>query len=192
MDYVTYKEIEEILNMHIDENEQPYDIEENFYKLNKNFSILYNFVLSYNSYSNRLQTYNYSNESLSMIEAHILLDIISNPKITVTALSVKWKKTTSAISQTLKKLIQKGYVIREISSENAKFFHLYPTQKAKEFTLYHKHYDNIDIVKTIKKLHKNSSIEEIVAFYKVMNNFIEILDESSREKKSLSNSLNKK
>lgn len=180
MGNVNSKEIEKILDMYIEKNENTEEIEKNFEMLNKNFSILYKFVLAYNSYSNKLQNYNSDEEELSMVEAHILLDIVDNPQITVTELATKWKKTTSAISQTIKKLIKKQYVNREISPINAKFFHLYPTDKAKKFTLYHKHYDNIDIIKTIKKLKKTCSIEDIVSFYKVMEEFTKILDSSKK------------
>lgn len=180
MGNITSKEIEQILNIYIDANENVEEIEKNFEKLNQNFSILYKFILAYTSYSNKLQDYNSSEEELSMVEAHILLDIVDNPQITVTELATKWKKTTSAISQTIKKLIKKEYVIREISPVNAKFFHLYPTEKAKKFTLYHKHYDNIDIVKTIKKLRKTCSAEEIAAFYNVMSEFTKILDSNKK------------
>ncbi len=180
MGNISSKEIENILNMHVEDNENPQEIEKNFEILNKNFSILYKFILAYNSYSNKLQNYNSNEEELSMVEAHILLDIVDNPQITVSELAGKWKKTPSAISQTIKKLIKKGYVNREISPINAKFFHLYPTEKAKKFTLYHKHYDNIDIIKTIKKLRKKCSVEEIVSFYKVMDEFTEMLDNSKK------------
>ncbi len=177
MNKINCEEIEKILNVYIEENESSEEIEKNFEELNKVFNILYKFVLAYNSYSNKLQKYNSNEEELSMVEAHILLDIVDNPQITVTELATKWKKTTSAISQTIKKLIKKEYVEREISPVNAKFFHLYPTEKAKKFILSHKHYDNIDIVKTIKRLKKTCSVEEIVSFYKVMDEFTNILDE---------------
>ena len=180
MGNISSKEIEDILEMYIQDNEQPEDIEKNFEILNKNFSALYKFVLAYNGYSTKLKNYNSDEQELSMVEAHILLDIVDNPQITVTELAAKWKKTTSAISQTIKKLIKKGYVNREICPFNAKFFHLYPTEKAKKFTLYHKHYDNIDIIKTIKKLRKKCSVEEIVAFYKVMGEFTEMLDNGKK------------
>lgn len=177
---MTAKEVEKILNMYINDNESVEEIEKNFEKLNQNFSILYKFVLAYNSYSNKPHNYNFSEEELTMMEAHILLDIVDNPKITVTELATKWKKTTSAISQTIKKLIKKEYVCREISPINAKFFYLYPTEKAKKFTLYHKHYDNIDIVKTIKKLRKTCSAEEIAAFHNVMDEFTKILEANKK------------
>lgn len=181
MKKITPFEINEILKMQIFEDEPPLLIEENFRKLNKIFQILYDFILIYNSYSIKPRNYSHSKEILSMIEAHILLKIVDNPKITVSDLANFFKKTPSAISQIVKKLIQKEYIYREISPINAKFFYLIPTEKAKIFTLCHKHYDNIDSVKTLKKLAKYCSTEEIVCFYKVMETFTFIL-ESKKEK----------
>lgn len=181
MNSITTADVEKVLNLYIKNNETPEEIEKNFLFLDKNFSVLYDFILSYLNYVNRNKSYSNDFEELSMIEAHILLDIVNSPTITVTELAQKWKKTTSAISQTLKKLIKKEYVYREISSVNAKFFLLHPTEKGKKFTLQHKHYDNIDIVKTIKKLNKNFSSEEIAVFYRIMIKFTEILNSNNKK-----------
>lgn len=170
------KDIEKVLGLNIKKNENIAEIEENFKFLNGKFSILYDFILTYNNFVNKKKTYDSQGDELTMLEAHVLLDIVEYPKITVSELANKWKKTPSAISQTLKKLIAKDYVYREISSVNAKFFLLFPTEKGKKFTIYHKHYDNIDIVKTIKRLRKDFTVEEIAIFYKVMEGFTKIVE----------------
>ena len=57
-----------------------------------------------------------------MTEAHILTDIVDFEGITATELSKKWRKTRSAISQTIKSLLKKEYIYRVNSKDDAKFF----------------------------------------------------------------------
>lgn len=171
------QDIEKVLNLKIKKDESIQEIEENFKFLNDRFSALYDFILTYNNFINKKKTYDSNEDELTMIESHVLLDIVEHPQITVSELANKWKKTPSAISQTLKKLIAKDYVYREISSLNAKFFLLFPTEKGKKFTVCHKHYDNIDIVKTIKRLSKDFTPEEIANFYEVMKGFTKIMED---------------
>ncbi|NME35864.1 MarR family transcriptional regulator [Fusobacterium sp. FSA-380-WT-3A] len=166
---------EEILNTWIDENETEEITNERFKKLDKKAEILYEFVIAYNSYMNTKKDYG-TGEELSMIEAHILLDIVDNKGITVTELSKKWRKTKSAISQTIKSLLKKEYIYRENSQTDAKIFYLLPKEKAFKFVLAHKKYDNIDIIKTNKLLLKKFSIEELGTFYKVLEEYTNILN----------------
>lgn len=176
MNKINFKDIEKVLQLQIKNNESVEEIEKNFKFLNDRFSILYDFILTYANFINKRKAYAPEEENLTMLEAHILLDIVEHPNITVTELATKWKKTPSAISQTLKKLIAKNYVNREISSVNAKFFLLTPTEKGEKFTICHKHYDSIDIVKTIKTLSKDFSPQEIATFYDVMKKFTELVE----------------
>lgn len=166
---------EEIIGKWIDSNDSPEVVEKRFKKLNKQYEILYNFILAFNAYSTLKKNYNSGEDELSMTEAHILLDIADHSKITVTELAKKWGKTPSAISQTIKNLLKKEFIYREISAENAKYFYLFPTKKGLNFTFYHKKYDNIDIVKTSKSLLKKFSLDEIVAFYRVMEEYTKLL-----------------
>ena len=61
------------------------------------------------------------------------------------------------------------------SKDDAKFFHLFPHDKAKVFALNHKRYDNIDSVKTIKSLLKKFTPEELIIFDKVTEEYIKIM-----------------
>lgn len=182
MEKITSDDIEKISKLWIEESEEEKEkeekINETFKKLDRKHDVLYKFILSYTSYISSKQNYGYLDGELTMMEAHMLINIIDNPGITVTELSKEWKKTTSAVSQTIKKLIKKEFIYRKISEENAKFFYLYPSQKAKDYTRYHKYYDNIDIVKTIKVLNKKFSFEEIASFYEIMREYTKILEEN--------------
>mgnify|MGYP005895669701 FL=1 len=172
-----YKTIfkEEIIGKWIDENEDIEITNKRFVKLNKQYETLYNFTLAYNNYMTHKKNYNSGKEKLTMVESHILLDIVDNPKITVGELAKKWEKTPSAISQTIKTLLKKEFIYREISPENAKYFYLYPSIKGKEFTNCHKKYDNIDIVKTSKTLLEKFYLDEVVSFYMVMEEYTKLL-----------------
>ncbi|MDO4594226.1 MAG: MarR family transcriptional regulator, partial [Tissierellia bacterium] len=69
-------------------------------------------------------------------------------------------------------------VIRKNSKEDAKIFHLMPTELGKKVALNHKRYDNVDIVKTKKKLLKEFSVDELVAFDKICKIYTDILREN--------------
>lgn len=173
----------EIINTWIEPNESEEMVNKRFKVLNKKSQILYNFVLAYTNYMNLKRDYG-TGEELSMMEAHILTDIVDFEGITVTELSRKWKKTTSAVSQTIKSLLKKEYIYRVNSKDDAKFFYLHPYQKAKDFTLAHKRYDNVDIVKTNKSLLEKFTVDELIIFDKIMEEYTLILqkEELTKEK----------
>lgn len=174
MNYKTIFE-KEIIGKWIDENENLEISKKRFVSLNKTYETLYEFTLAYNNYMSVKKDYNSGEEKLTMVESHILLDIVDNPKITVGELAKKWEKTPSAISQTIKVLLKKGFIYREISTENAKYFYLYSSLKGEKFTNYHKKYDNIDIVKTSKVLLEKFSLDELSIFYEIMEEYTKIL-----------------
>lgn len=165
---------DEIINTWVKEDESIEEINRRFEKLNKKSEILYKFVLGYTNYMMIRRDYG-TTEKLSMLESHIVVDIVDNPGITVTDLAKKWIKTTSAISQNIKRLIQEGYIYREISKENAKFFNLYATDKGKKMAIEHKKYDNIDIIKTNKLLLKKFTAEQLAYFDKILEEYSRIL-----------------
>lgn len=167
--------INQIKKIWIDEHEDENAVNQHFAKLNEQFEILYKFVWLYSSYSNQKKDYGSGEGKLSVVEAHVLVDIVENPGITVGELSQKWKKTPSALSQTVKTLINGDYVYREISNKNAKFFYLQPTKKAKKFTLFHKRFDNIDTVKTFRTLMKKFTSKEIETFFQVMQEYSQLI-----------------
>ncbi|MBP1920607.1 MarR family winged helix-turn-helix transcriptional regulator [Youngiibacter multivorans] len=145
-------------------------------KFHEHTSILYAFVLVYSEFMSKKKDYGTGDE-MSMNEAHVLTDIVDNPGITVTELAKLWEKTTSALSQTVRKLINRDMIYRVNSKEDAKVFMLYPTQKAFEFNIAHKEFDVIDTIKTNKRLMKKFNPEELAIGYNVMKEFTDILRE---------------
>lgn len=174
--------MKEILNVESNpiNNQDIAEVSELFEKLSKNANVLYNFVLAYTDYINTKRNYG-NNEELSMMEAHVLTDIADNPGITVTELSKTWDRTTSAISQTVRKLIKKDLVYRVNSKEDAKFFFLYPSEKGKTFSLAHKKYDNTNIVETNKHLLKKFTMQDLCIFHDIMDEYTKLLKENKHK-----------
>ena len=122
---------DEIVDKWISMDESEELVNKRFKSLNKKSEILYNFVIAYTNYMNEKRDYG-TGEELSMTEAHILTDIVDYEGITVTELSKKWKKTRSAISQTIKSLLKKEYISSRDEIVNKKirvYYHIEPIGK---------------------------------------------------------------
>lgn len=165
---------EELKNTWVDENEEEEIVNERFKKLNPVMENVYDFVLTYSYYLNSRHEYG-EKYKFTMLEAHVLNMIVDNPGTTVSEIAKSFKRTNSSISQVLKRLIHWGYVERHINEDNAKFINLYGTESAKEFALEHKRYDNMDIVKTNKRLLEKFSSEELASFYNVLCEYNKIV-----------------
>jgi len=66
----------------------------------------------------------YGSDVLYQAEAYIVHEIGNTPQITVTELSEKLNKTKSAVSQMVKRLIDKGLVEQARDTENRRIYHL--------------------------------------------------------------------
>lgn len=167
----------EIINTWIDENESEESINHRYKKIDDFNQKIYGFVYTFYDYFRIRRNYG-NNHKFTMIEAHVLTDINDNAGITVSELADKGGKTISALSQTVRKLIKRGYVERINDKEDAKVFFLYPTEKGKEFAHLHKRYDVIDTIKVIKRLLRKYSQEEVVIFFNVLEEYKNLLVES--------------
>lgn len=178
-----YREIyeNEIIDCWIEKNEDEEKISERYKKLSKIVNPMYDFILAYSNYFSIRRDYGYGPE-LTMIEIHILTDIYDNPDTTVTEIAKKWNRTTSAISQIVRKLINFGLIDRENSKENGKFYHLKATKEGTKLALIHKNYDNIDIIKTRKKLMEKYSVDQIIAFDKICKEYTDLLRKVKKRK----------
>jgi len=149
--------------------------------VNRRMNIIYQFVLRYNDYINTRHNYT-SEETLTMLEAHTLTDICDYPDSTVTSLSENWGRTLSATSQTVKRLIDKKLVVRENDPENRRIFYLRPTEKGILVSDEHKRYDTEDTVKTVKRLLRELSFEEIETMFKGLEKYVELMNEDGKNK----------
>lgn len=150
------------------------DLYKSFAVLNQNMSVIYKFVLGYNDYINMRHNYS-SEETLTMLEAHLLTDVCDMENATVTSLSKSWGRSVSATSQTVRKLMSKGLVVRENSEMNGKIFYLKPTEKGIRVSDAHKKYDTLDIIKTVKVLMRTLSFDEINTMFKSMASYSSLL-----------------
>lgn len=148
-------------------------------KLMDNLNCLSKFVLTYSDYIFKSRDYG-TGDFLSMMEAHVLTDIVDNPGTTVTELAKVWDRTTSAISQTVRKLIRNDYVYRVNCQDNARVFFLYPTEKAKVFAAAHKEYDKRGTIESRLQLLEKFTEEEVEIFYAVMEEFTKIIQKANK------------
>ncbi|MDY3005916.1 MarR family transcriptional regulator [Anaerococcus porci] len=162
----------------LDDNKK--DTDRKYKELSKLLDPMYDFVLAFSNYYNTRRDYGFGPE-LTMIEVHILTQISDNPSITVTELAKTWHRSTSAISQTVRKLMKQELVYRKNSKTNGKIFHLYTSSIGDKLALAHKKYDNIDILKTRKKLLKEYSVEELVAFDNICASYTKLLRKSEEK-----------
>lgn len=149
-------------------------LDETYQRLNKRAEIIYRFVSLYNDYIYEERDYG-TGVQLKMIEIHALTMIEQKPGITATELASNMYKTKGAISQTLKKLVEKGYVLRQYKENDSKTLLLYATEAGKMLSSAHKLYDITEIGQTLQELRSIFADEEIDTFYKVMEQYSELL-----------------
>lgn len=164
----------EILKAQIQESENKQSIDKRYSKLNTVMQSMYDFVLAYSHYYSIRRDYG-SGEKFTMIEIHILTEIADSSGITVTQLAEKWCRTPSAISQIVRRLMKWGLINRVNNEKNGKIYNLTVTKKGADLVLLHKKYDNLDIIKTRKKLLKQFSIEELISFDKICKEYTNLL-----------------
>jgi len=150
------------------------DIDSAYKKLNVQADMLYQFVILYYNYIYAQHTYEAAN--FNMIEIHILTCIDDSPGITATQLSKTWHKSKSAISQTIKKLIEGGYVEKRFMENNEKNAYLYVTEKGKRLSNIHKAYDVADITQTTAYLIEKCGEDDYNAFYRVLKEYRHLLE----------------
>ncbi|UUX33791.1 MarR family winged helix-turn-helix transcriptional regulator [Fundicoccus culcitae] len=167
----------EVISTWVDEDEDIELTAERYKQLNNIMQPMYNLILSYSKYFSIRKDYGTGIE-LTMIEAHILQDITDPEYQTASALAKKWKRTRSAISQIITKLENKQLIERTANPSDRKSYDLKLTPLGQETALAHSRYDNVDIVKTHKKLFKKFSPVEMAAFFAICESYNEILEEN--------------
>lgn len=170
---ILYTNVMDVLKNNSTDDES---INVNYAKMNKLVTPVYDFVLAYaNSFNER--KYYGSGPKLTLIEVHISTQIYDNPGITVTELSKIWNRTTSAISQTVRKLMKKDLVFRKNSTTDGKIFHLYTSEEGKKVSIGHKRYDNEHVLALGKLLVEKFSIDDLIKFSEICETANELLTE---------------
>lgn len=146
-----------------------------YHELDAKANIIYKFVITYNDYIKTAHDYG-TGEIINMVEVHTLTVIEENPGITVTEVALEWNRTKGAVSQIIAKLEKRGLIIRKKEDGNAKNVHLYVTERGELLSKAHKAYDIKELTWADKILHNSFTTEEIDAFYKVMQQYTEVLN----------------
>ena len=149
------------------------DIDQVYQKETRKANMLYEFVILYHNYIYAQHTY--EAENCNMMEIHTLTYIDDSPGITVTQLSKIWHKSKSAISQTVKKLMEAGYVEKRYTEYDKKTACLYVTEKGKRLSSIHKAYAVADITQTTALLVEQCSEADLEAFYRIIEQYIKLL-----------------
>lgn len=149
------------------------DIDNAYRKVTARANMLYEFVILYHNYIYSQHTY--EAENCNMMEIHTLTYIDDCPGITATQLSKIWHKSKSAISQTVKKLIEAGYVEKRYMENNEKTARLYVTERGKRLSCVHKAYDVADITQTTAYLVEQCSEADLDAFYRIIEQYTKLL-----------------
>ncbi|MFF0826040.1 MarR family winged helix-turn-helix transcriptional regulator [Brevibacillus sp. NPDC003359] len=151
-----------------------------YHELDAKANIIYKFVMTYSDYIKAARDYG-TGETINMMEVHTLTVIEENPGITVTEVALEWNRTKSAVSQIITKLEKRGLIIRKKEHDNAKNVHLYVTDKGEVLSKAHKDYDIKELTWADATLQKHFTTEEIDVFYKVMQQYTELLDMPRQE-----------
>ena len=146
-------------------------------KLNERAELIYEFVILYYNYIYTNHNYGYE-QMFTMMEIHTLTHIEDNPGVTITELSKIWQKTKSAVSQTVKKLVDNGFVERKHKENNYKSVLLYVTEKGRQLSNVHKAYDVADITQTTGLLIAQCGEKDVEAFYRVLQAYTSLLKEN--------------
>ncbi len=164
------------------DNAQDSFINQTFQVMNDRHNIIYEFVMLYNDYI--YAEHDYGNGTpLTMIEAHTLTYIEDHPGTTVTELTNYWHKTKGAVSQIVSRLESMGLVEKTKKEGNAKTVCLYVTECGFRTSHSHKLYDTLDITKTLSKIQKDCTPEEIDTFYKVLSVYYKVISKDFEENK---------
>ena len=93
-------------------------------------------------YSGTKKPHDYgTGETYTSVETHIVKCIADHPGITVTELAYDYAKTKGAISQILKKLIEKGLIVQKPSEAGDKRIFLYLSPEGERLNEAHIRYD---------------------------------------------------
>lgn len=168
---------EEVIDTWIEPDEDSKVVFERYEKLNNIMQPMYNLVLSYSNYYSERKDYG-SGVELTMIEVHILQDLLDENYQTVSSLAIKWKRSNSAISQIIRKLEDKDLLERKQNEKDRKSYTLTLTPLGEETVLSHSRYDNVDIVKTHKKLFEKFTPEEMAIFFTICESYNKLLEEN--------------
>lgn len=108
----------------------------------------------------------YGGHRLYQTEAHMIEQIGDNPGVSASQLAGIFKKSVSACSQIIKKLLLKELIIQRYSPENSKVRRLYLTEAGKKVYMDHRALENDIFDRDIKEF-KDFPASELEAFLRI-------------------------
>lgn len=111
-------------------------------------------------------------EEYTYVEAHLIKKIADHPGITVTELAYEYAKTKGALSQVVKKLIEKNLLYRKAVSSAGNTFALYVTAKGVALNDAHLAYDLKHAGETLDEVRKIHTQEEIDIAFSVIEDWL--------------------
>lgn len=109
----------------------------------------------------------YGNEDvLYSVECHTLRLINNEPDITITEIAKKMRKTKSASSQIIDKLVKKGYLQKNPHPTSNRTISLKLTEKGEIINANHESFDNESYLQILNDLN-DFSVEELALFVKI-------------------------
>jgi len=113
-------------------------------------------------------------EKFTSTEVHTLSYIVDNPGISVTQLANDTGKTKGAISQMVKKLVEKDLIRRVGSPVSDRTAQLYATEAGMTLHTAHKQYDTISFGKGYKALCEMYTPDEVNAAWVILDSWVKI------------------
>ena len=129
--------------------------------------ILHKVSRGFNEYESIPRKYGVD-ESLYMVEAHLLTQIFENEGIILSELGRRTGRTNGAISQTITRLVNKGLVCKTISSEDSRSYIASLTEKGLQAYQYHKDFDDRNFRKLLSELNSIDD-EDFITCIKVLS-----------------------
>lgn len=160
--------------VHENEALNPNAINQILRKVNHHTGDLYDFLIVASGITGAIRMKSHGTE-LTMMEIRVIMIIGDYPGITATQLGYYWNRSRGAISQILKKIEAKGFIYKEKSETDEKVFRLYTTDWGMEIIYNFVANDFEDSTHIVKSLLEVCSVEELRAFYKVINCYRKIL-----------------
>ena len=145
--------------------------------------ILYEFVDLFSQYESTPRNYGWT-EDLTMNEVHLLAKIDSEPGICSSDLVDVFHRSKGYISRIIQKLEAGGYIVRVADKQDAKRQLLFLTPSGKKLCTAHADFDERTLLKTYRYLRRDCTPEEIDAFHKVMQVYINIMNAASRKQRA--------
>lgn len=105
---------------------------------------------------------------LPLAEIHLVAIIGNQPGLTASQIVPQLGITKGAVSQTMKKLEQKGYVIKSPNANNLREYSLKLTPKGQTAFEHHEKQDG-ELVQSLKKHLKRMEVQHLESFTKLLN-----------------------